>query len=506
MSNSKAINWLQNHSDTIPAIHQTHNEIIELLEQGNRSQDIVSFTASDPGLSLEILKKVNANRGASTGREIVSSTQSGIALLGDQVTYTLLKEFSVAKNILDKPYQLFLFRQIINRSYHNEVQVAEWADENGYPHIDQLKACALLTYSGEVLCCVYDFDNYLKYIRSGSLSGEEVRYFGFSFSQLTEALCQKFNLPEIIINSQPHKNTEDQKEKLLFFIAKLCHQSEHGWYTEIQQENFQQFADFLQQPVDTVISKFHLFSVIAANKSIIPDAWQAASRLILIKDEAWTPPPGGTAEPVKKLHSAQPQTVKTTATENTIKPDNSQQASATHKVNEIQSSNVENDVFNRLKQLLKKPQTSQSEILNCCLNGLAKDFSLNKVSLLLLSKNKQKLQNRMSVGLEKENPFKQYQIDVAKAGLLKILLNKPQAIWVNKSNLKKYEHIIPKSLIASIMTSNFLAMSLFIGEKPIGIIYADRSETTIPIDDKDFTQFKQLISLTGKALTFLAKR
>ncbi len=480
MSISKAINWLQNHSDTIPATQHTYDEIIELLEQENRSQDIVSFTASDPGLSLEILKKVNANRGANSGRDIVSSTKSGIALLGDRVTYTLLKEFSVAKNILDKPHQLFLFRQIINRSYHNEVQVAEWSAENGYPHIDQLKACALLTYSGEVLCCVYDFDNYLQYIRSGSLSGEEVIYFGFTFSQLTEALCQKFNLPEIIINSQPHKNSEDQKEKLLYFIAKLCHQSEHGWYTEIQQQNFQQFADFLQQPVDMVISKFHQFSVLAANQSIIPDAWQAASRLILIQDEAWMPPPEDSPVPVKKID--------------------------TTKAEEVRSTGDKNDIFNRLKHLLKKPQTSQSEILNCCLNGLSRDFSLNKVSLLLLSKNKQKLQNRMSVGIEKEVPFKQYQIEVAKAGLLKMLLSKPQAIWIHKSNFKKYEHIIPKSLLASIMTPSFLAMSLFVGKKPIGIIYADRSETTIPIDEKDFTQFKQLISLTSKALTFLANR
>ena len=59
MSISKAINWLQNHSDTIPATQHTYDEIIELLEQENRSQDIVSCAASDPGLSLEILKKVN---------------------------------------------------------------------------------------------------------------------------------------------------------------------------------------------------------------------------------------------------------------------------------------------------------------------------------------------------------------------------------------------------------------------------------------------------------------
>jgi len=60
--------------------------------------------------------------------------------------------------------------------------------------------------------------------------------------------------------------------------------------------------------------------------------------------------------------------------------------------------------------------------------------------------------------------------------------------------------------LANIMTSDFLAMSLFIAEKPIGIIYADRSQSTTPIDENTFLQFKQLVSLTGKALTIIAKR
>ena len=60
--------------------------------------------------------------------------------------------------------------------------------------------------------------------------------------------------------------------------------------------------------------------------------------------------------------------------------------------------------------------------------------------------------------------------------------------------------------MTSIMTDNFLAMSLFIGEKPIGIVYADRSNLAQNIDVNTFAQFKQLVTLTSKALTLLAKR
>ena len=112
----------------------------------------------------------------------------------------------------------------------------------------------------------------------------------------------------------------------------------------------------------------------------------------------------------------------------------------------------------------------------------------------------------MSRGIQKDAAFKQYQIETSKAGLLKILLNKPQAIWINGISFKKYQKIIPPSLLASIMTTDFLAMSLFIGEKPVGIIYADRTDTIDKLDEKAFTEFKQLITLTSKALTVISKR
>ncbi|MCP4075647.1 MAG: hypothetical protein GY744_05640 [Gammaproteobacteria bacterium] len=56
------------------------------------------------------------------------------------------------------------------------------------------------------------------------------------------------------------------------------------------------------------------------------------------------------------------------------------------------------------------------------------------------------------------------------------------------------------------MTKKLLATSLFNGEKPVAIIYTDHSKSTIPITEKDFTQYKQLISLSSKALAFLAKK
>ncbi|MCK4707638.1 MAG: HDOD domain-containing protein, partial [Gammaproteobacteria bacterium] len=177
MSIQQAQLWLKNHTDSIPAIRFNHLNIIKYLEDESSSKDIVLSAIADPGLSLALLKKVNASRGTHSAKDSVESTKSAIALLGDKVTHTLLTECEVAEDKLDQPHQLFLFQQIINRSFHNELQVTKWAEQNGYQNIEQLTSSALLNYAGEILCCVHDFEHYLEYIRAGSIEGDEKNYF-----------------------------------------------------------------------------------------------------------------------------------------------------------------------------------------------------------------------------------------------------------------------------------------------------------------------------------------
>lgn len=247
------------------------------------------------------------------------------------------------------------------------------------------------------------------------------------------------------------------------------------------QKTLEDFSHFLQIPLDKVIHNTHIFSLRAAKNTIIAEAWQPASRLLLINDTMWKPEP-------KPLTANKPTQEKAGQTET------------------VSSSEEQQDAFNKIKSMLKQAGASQSDLLNTCLNGLIHDTGLTRVSLLLLSKDKTWLQSRMALGFEHDSAFGKYRIELKKSGLLKILLNKPQAIWINSDSLKKYQNLLPESLMAAIMTNNFVSMSLFIGAKPIGLIYADRSNSHETIDQQVFTQFKQLITLTIKALTLLSKR
>ena len=125
---------------------------------------------------------------------------------------------------------------------------------------------------------------------------------------------------------------------------------------------------------------------------------------------------------------------------------------------------------------------------------------------MFLSRDKQWIQHRLGVGLDDDAALAKFRIETEHSGLLKMLLKQPQSILINKGNLAKYQKLIPERLVASIMTSNFIAMSLFMGSQPIAIIYADCASDQQDISAAQYQQFKQTIGLTSKALTLLAKR
>lgn len=501
MSIENAQRWLSNHSHLIPALTVNQQEITRLLQNHRHADQVVKVAIRDPGLSLALLIKVNSRRGQSSGREIVESPLAAISLLGDEVCHTLFKQFSLAEKTLQSPHQLFLFQQLINRSLHNEVQAELWADEMGFKNLEPIKVAALLAYSGEVLCCVHDFDRYLQYILAASTEQQAEKIFGFQFPELTDILCQTLNLPLSIIQSLPHQLHDGQTSKLLFHTRQISRFCETGWYGDNMHDAFEQMAEWLQMPLDKVTQKTHQHAIVAAQSTFVPEAWQPASRLILIKDSVWGPHLQTTT---KKTQPPTPANVG--ATSSPSLPQAGSPKPILKSAADKQAQPTPLKVAETIKRLVRQPATSQSDLVNTCLKGLYQELGLNRVCLFLLSQDKKSLHNRLSLGVDQNAALKNYAIDVTKSGLLKALLGKPQAVLINRDNLGKYQQHIPQSLLASIMTDNFIAMSLFIGTTPLGIVYADRSNTGAGISAVLSSQFKQLITLTSKALTLLSKR
>jgi hypothetical protein len=486
MSVEQAKRWLQNHSATIPALSVNLDKIAQLKEDEKHSDRLARIAIRDPALALALLARVNTNRGSGSGKDRVESPLSAISLLGDHVSHTMFENHPRAENTLTQEHQLWIFEQLIERSLHNERQVELWALQLGYKQPELFKVAALLAYLGELFCCTYDFKKYLKYVR-GIEQQDEAELFGFHFDDLTEVLCNELHLPLLINSALSGKPRNNPVEHMLYYCSRICLLSERGWYNAQLILTLQEFARTLQMPEDRVCSITHQFAISASTESYVEQAWTPAAQLLLLTDAHWAShlkePEKAQEEAPKSVNSAPP------------KPNAAAQMSGSFE-----------NALNTIRTLAKQSGSTQSGLVNACLKGLFQDLGLARVSLLMLSADKKQLQNRMSLGLEETSRFRQFTVELGKAGLFRILLQKPQAILITRDSLAQYQKLLPSNMLASILTDNFMAMSLFVGNKPIGIVYADQRKAPHPITADLFSQFKQLISLTSKALTLLAKR
>lgn len=503
MSIEAARKWIQAHSDTLPALSAGKSRITDIFNDSPQLIGTVhELFGNDLGLSLALLKHVNHKRGEQSGLDPIGSVQSALSMLGQQAIQDLVNNVEVAETLLDKDYQLLLYRELIGRSLHNRVQADNWAEKYGLHQREPIRLAAFFAYLGETLCCVHDFETYLKCFDEERSTQQIEKVFGFGFYELGAAANDHYHLPGTVTQSLPHQS-EENTSRIVSFTTQICELAEHGWNNSALNMYWQGFSELLQQPLDRVISQSHQQAVLAAQEFSYLEVWHPASRLLLIDDQLWVPVSKPKQQPPAETQQNTPSADNESS--QVDEPAKARPAAATPPPQKSATSSLQ-EVVENIKQLLKQPDTSQTQIITSCLHGLQDQVGMSRVSLMLLSKDKKVVHCRINLGFEPGCKIKNLQYKLAEAGLFKALIQKGQAIHINKHSFAKYQKLIPSNFLAQVSTNDFVAMPLFIEERPIGLVYADIKKSPENLTSSKFNQFKQLISLTTKALTILQKK
>lgn len=78
------------------------------------------------------------------------------------------------------------------------------------------------------------------------------------------------------------------------------------------------------------------------------------------------------------------------------------------------------------------------------------------------------------------------------------LLEKPQSLWFNPVTAAQFTPLLPNDLRSVYATAHFCAMSIFLGDKPLGVILADCADAAL--SEHHYQHFKQICLLTSRAL------
>jgi HD-like signal output (HDOD) protein len=473
MSESEAKIWLRDHGGLIPALDTYHQQARGVLESETASRaDLANIIALDPGMSISLFNQTNRKMDASN-RPKHETIHSALGLLGENA----ISEFVTAHKSLNASNSSVEMRQsyhqLASRGFHLMAQLVKFVEIQGMQPLNEIRSAAILHNVGELAVCLFEYDLYSEYknsFNSGiSDSNAAKSTFGFIFSDLGKLLARQWRLPDLVAESLDKSTNIGRNARLIQLAGNISEQAETGWIHDEMKSAIEVSASFLNQPAASVETNIKTSAIESAREFAIDDVFPAAARLILLPD-------------VEK-HSDGEKTPQ-------MSPANSTQFSFQE----------------RIKSLVKSPAASQSSIIKLLADNLYSDLSFSRVAMILISKDRSSLTTRLGNGLSEDSPFHRLNIKTTSSGLFKSLMLKPQALWINSANYKKFDSALPDTFKATCMCDSFFLMSLFVGNNSIGFVYCDRSSAIDSLDQTGYEIFKSYALMTSKALTFVAQR
>ncbi len=482
MSNRRLNDWIERFgNDPIPAIGRAIKELRSVTSDERRPvHEIVEVVERDPGLSVFVLRLANSKKRSSLSSE-VTSVQQALMLLGTGQLQKIPAQLTDLEKSLPDAARLRLLKTF-SRTYHAAYQSLAWARERRDMNPDEVFAATQLHFLGEMALAIHApelLDQIDRMCIEQHLPSEEAQYvlLGFTLEELTLKLAEQWHLPDLLKESLQAENARFPRAYGIMLAVQLGRHAAINWYSEKTRDIEDKVAEWLDQSPDQVIARVHQLAARIANTSCeLYQVQPAASLLPLI-------------EP------SQPET-------RTDSPKQANAPEATADICLMPQLPVVRELLQQLTDtqiLNKRPQ----EVIQTVIESLHHGLGLNRVVFARLDPEKRKLIGEKVIGSNNDPIFSRFEIDLNGKHLFSRLMEKTQAILINDQTRQKFWSLVPAELQKKIRVNSFVAMSLYVNDQPLGLIYADRHSNNCQLDENTYRHFKTVCNQTTKVLSNL---
>ncbi|MFP8966354.1 HDOD domain-containing protein [Pokkaliibacter sp. CJK22405] len=474
--------------------------------------DLSPALQADPVLSLHILRRANLlNRNQDTDIRTLDHALSSLGLvkireLIDEVPVLQMNTKSVA-------HRQYLYS--IANSIHAAIQVRDWVMQARPAQVGHLYAGALLygfiywslwRFAPHAASAIYD----LIYTRHLDQVQAEIEVLGCPAQELAHALAVKWQLPEIVVSALNHDINPDKR--VLVMLGKkargdeltldqerainhvlhapwmpiklanwLTHSIHFGWYSRQARRITLLVADFLRLNRDQACARIHRNAVYAARQYSTPGIIPPAARLLMAPDD----------HPLD-YHMPTDKVVTRNGTSNDTKDD------------AILPGKLLDEAYfqQQLYQLnnADKHAGSLGELIQTLNHGLHKGVGLPRCLILMANQQGSQLQSRFSAGSDLPAEWHDYAVSLDNPSIFQKLCDQPGALWVTRRNRAKVDPLLPLDFKGICHQEEFFLMSLFLGKKPIAVIYADAGAQG-EVRPLHYNAYRQLIQAAGRGLS-----
>lgn len=261
----------------------------------------------------------------------------------------------------------------------------------------------------------------------------------FPRADLRDALFDACRIPELLRVLVDTNRSTHPRALNVALAGAIARHAETGWYGAELARDMEAVAAFLHLTPDDAVARIHRTAVLAAR------AWRWYGA---VPAAAWLP----------MLPRAE------------VQPDAAApSASAT-----------------------PSPRNSQ-ELLDAALNALRREVGLGRAMFALVSADRQWLKAKWMQGVASDSPMAGFTLSLARANLFGQLLGKPQSVWLHDANRDNLRPFITPDMMRLLGRGDFFAMSVFLKDKPVGLLFADAQGGARKIlDETSYQRFKEI--------------
>lgn len=483
-----------------PVFHHTKTALCALKDRLDRLgvREVTALVLADPLASLRLIYLANNRVSRHFGNE-VATVEHAIMMQGLGVYLDKVADFPVIEEtpIGRQPDSLASLYRLLRLAQHAAWQARDFAVLHTDVRAEEVEVAALLYYAPEFLFWLDAPDTARELARLRRVmepQTAERQALGFELEPLRLMLLEAWRIPEVIRDMLDARYAERSRNIILRACLDIAHRSRHGWWDEKLMADYEALAGIEGTPVEVVVNTVHRNAIRVAHHG----AWIPAPPAA-----AWLPMLPGTwpHEPAAAL--TQPAAVEAAPVVPPPAPAASPPASELQTASEDTCPTPDPAALKAAVQEIERHldgSLNLNQMLALVLKGLHHGLGLSRVVFAMVTPDGQRVKSRFTLGVPTHEPLRHLEFPLQSPDLFGRLMAKMQGVWLNAENQARYWPMVRPELKAMIGEGEFLAMSLFVGDKPFGLIYADRGRTGCRLDPPTYEGFKRLCLLAGRGL------
>lgn len=161
----------------------------------------------------------------------------------------------------------------------------------------------------------------------------------------------------------------------------------------------------------------------------------------------------------------------------------------------------------RVEQLIRTIDSCLTlpDTMHQVLHGLHHYAGLRRVVFAMLTPDRALLRARATLGSHGVESLGAASVEMDRPHLFSTLMEAPQAVWCHADNREQLLPALPENLLEQLDTHQFMAMSVFVNKRPVGLFYGDSGGEPAALEETHYALFQRLCGHAAVALTALSQ-